>query len=318
MTKILFITANRLGDAVLSTGVLDHLLTHEPDPRVTIACGPLPASLFAGVPGLERVISLKKEPYHGHWIKLWRSVAMTPWDIVVDLRNSAVSRLIRAKRRYIYTGNISKNTHKVKQMGLVLGQQDPPLPKLWLSDAQQKFADTIFQKNIKVIGIGPTANWQGKIWPAERFMHLIQFMKDEIPALTDVHFAVFAAPGEEAIARQVMQAIPADRSIDMIAKGDAGQVAAVLSRCFMYIGNDSGLMHMAAAAGVKTLGLFGPTNDTQYGPWGRDAHLIRTPESMDQLLSTINNDFKNAPCLMSGLSLDAVQSKVKSILHSES
>lgn len=316
MTKILFITANRLGDAILSTGVLDHLLTHEPRSRVTVVCGALPASLFEGVPGLERIIVLKKEPYHKHWFKLWRQVVGTRWDVVVDLRNSAVSRCIAARRRFIYTPRIPKNIHKVSQMGLVVGQSDPASPKIWITPAQQKFADSIFIKDIKVIGIGPTANWQGKIWPADRFMHLIQFMKDGVPSLADAHFAIFAAPGEEEIARQVMQAVPEDRRIDMIARGDPGQVAAVMQRCFMYIGNDSGLMHMAAAAGIKTLGLFGPTNDTEYGPWGRDAHLIRTPESMSALIQSLNGDYKNAPCLMTGLSLDAVQDKVRAILHS--
>lgn len=315
MTKILFITANRLGDAILSTGVLDHLMMHEPDPQVTVVCGALPASLFAGVPGLEGIIVLKKERHHKHWFKLWRQVVSTKWDVVVDLRNSAVSRCIFAHRRFIYTPRVPKNMHKVRQMGMVMRQNDPPCPKLWVTPEQEKFADSIFSKDIKVIGIGPTANWQGKIWPTDRFMALIQFMKNEIPDLADVHFAIFAAPGEEEIAQQVMQAVPPDRCIDMIARGDPGQVAAVMQRCFMYIGNDSGLMHMAAAAGIKTLGLFGPTNDTEYAPWGRDAHLIRTPESMASLIESLNGDYKNAPCLMTGLSLDAVRDKVKAILY---
>ena len=57
MSRILFITSNRLGDAVLSTGLLDHLTGAYPDARLTIACGPLPAPLFRSVPGLERLMS---------------------------------------------------------------------------------------------------------------------------------------------------------------------------------------------------------------------------------------------------------------------
>lgn len=310
MTKILFLTANRLGDAVLSMGVLDHLIRTYPDARITIACGPLPASLFAGVPGLDRVIALRKEKHHRHWIKLWRQVVGTHWDIVVDLRNSAVSRLIRARRRYIFGPHIPKNMHKVAQLSAVIGEPEPHAPRLWITPDQGKFANGILFNKNKVIGIGPTANWQGKIWPTERFMDLIRFLKSEFPAFSDAAVAVFAAPGEETIARQVLESVPEADRIDMIARGDPGQVSAVIARCTLYVGNDSGLMHMAAAAGVRTIGLFGPTNDVEYGPYGKKTHLIRTPESMKDLLARINGDYKNAPCLMTGLTLEAVQEGV--------
>ncbi|MCG8512385.1 MAG: glycosyltransferase family 9 protein, partial [Rhodospirillales bacterium] len=53
--RILFITSNRIGDAVLSTGVLGHLLETYPKARITIACGPAPAPLFRAVPNLDRL-----------------------------------------------------------------------------------------------------------------------------------------------------------------------------------------------------------------------------------------------------------------------
>ncbi len=317
MTKILFLTANRLGDAVLSMGVLGHLIQKYPEARVTIVCGPLPASLFTGVPGLDRVIALRKEKHHRHWIKLWRQVVGTRWDVVVDLRNSLVSRLIRAGQRYVFGPHIPKNIHKVSQMSAVIKEPMPHAPRLWSTPDQEKFANTVLLNKIKVIGIGPTANWQGKIWPADRFMHLIQFLKVEFPALSDASVAVFAAPGEECVARQVLESVPEGDRVDMIARGDPGEVAAVLARCMLYIGNDSGLMHLAAAAGVQTIGLFGPTNDIEYAPYGKNTHVIRTPESMADLLARINGDYKNAPCLMTGLTLEAVQDRIKSILHFE-
>ena len=49
--RILFITATRIGDAVLSTGLLAHLIEHHPEARITIACGPVAAPLFSAVPG---------------------------------------------------------------------------------------------------------------------------------------------------------------------------------------------------------------------------------------------------------------------------
>ena len=55
--RILFVTATRIGDAVLSTGLLSHLLDRYPMARLTIAAGPVAAPLFAAVPRLERIMS---------------------------------------------------------------------------------------------------------------------------------------------------------------------------------------------------------------------------------------------------------------------
>ena len=58
--RILFVSSTRVGDAVLSTGLLDHLIDTHPGARITVACGPAAADLFRAVPGLERIIALEK------------------------------------------------------------------------------------------------------------------------------------------------------------------------------------------------------------------------------------------------------------------
>ena len=81
--KILFITATRLGDAVLSTGALDELIRRYPGAEITVACGPLVAGLFASAPGVKKVIALKKGPFAGHWVKLARETLGEKWDVVI-------------------------------------------------------------------------------------------------------------------------------------------------------------------------------------------------------------------------------------------
>ena len=91
--RLLFITATRIGDAVLSTGILDQLVRAHPGIRVTVACGPAAAGLFLHVPGLEQVVAMKKRPLTLHWLELWRASVGRRWDIAVDLRGSAVTVL---------------------------------------------------------------------------------------------------------------------------------------------------------------------------------------------------------------------------------
>ncbi|MCB1556535.1 MAG: glycosyltransferase family 9 protein [Alphaproteobacteria bacterium] len=307
--RILFISATRLGDAVLSTGLLAHIARRHPNSRVTVACGALPAPLFEACPNREETIVLKKQRFHRHWFKLWRTVVGTRWDMVVDLRDSAVSRTVRARERFIYTKRIDRKNHKVAQLARVMKLDDVPAPTLWFTAQQIEQAALFCPKNesSRILGIGPTANWIGKTWPAERFVELVRRLTAPEGIFPGAPVAVFAAPGEEAPARLVLESVPADRRIDVIAKADPGTVAAVLARCAFYVGNDSGLMHTAAAAGVPTLGLFGPTDDREYGPWGDHCAVVRTPESREELTGFPGYEPKTLDrSLMESLTVEAV------------
>lgn len=283
--KILFITSTRLGDAVLSTGLLDYMYRTWRDAKVTVACGPLPASIFEGFPNVEKIIALKKRPRNGHWIDLWKQVVGTKWDIVVDLRNSAVSRLIFAKKRYVFGGRKGEALHKVEQAAYLMKLPMVPAPHLYFTKAQEEFARALVPDGKgMVLAVGPSANWIGKTWPAENFIKVIEWITSIDGPMLNAHVAVFAAPGEEAQARPVLEAVPEERRIDGIAKGNPGEVAAALARCDFYIGNDSGLMHAAAAAGVPTFGLFGPSYPHLYSPWGEHTGYACTPKTFDELI----------------------------------
>lgn len=308
--QILFITSTRIGDAVLSTGILNHIHSAHKDAEVTIVCGPLCTSLFEGYPNLKEIIALKKEKRNMHWVKLWGRVVSTKWDMVVDLRDSAVSRLIFAKKRYIASRQIDKQAHKVEQAAQLIGQRDNiPAPKLWFTSAQLDKAQSLLGDDERpVLAIGPTANWIGKTWPKERFAELIEklVLQDDAP-LKGHRIAIIAAPGEEADAQFVLKSLPDDIAIDVIAKTSPGEAAALLSLCTYYIGNDSGLMHCAAACGVKTFGLFGPSWPHLYSPWGKHCAHIATAKSFAELIDYDGYSAKSLKhSLMDSLDTDSV------------
>src|SRR3546814_2871234 len=92
--RILFITANRLGDAILSTGLLHELHQRFPKARFTVACGPAAAGIFEAMPNLERIIVMQKLPWARHWWGLWKQVALTRWRFIIDLRGSGISQFL--------------------------------------------------------------------------------------------------------------------------------------------------------------------------------------------------------------------------------
>jgi heptosyltransferase-3 len=313
--NILFITASRIGDAVLSTGLLDQIAREYPAARVTVVCGPLAGSLFEGYPNLERLILLSKKKRHGHWIDLWKQVIGTRWDMVVDLRNSAVSRLIFAKRRYIFGAHIDRGLHKVAQNAAVMRLANAPAPRLWFTAAQsEKAAALVPSGDAPVLGVGPAANWRAKTWPEENFIAVINALIAPDGLMPHARVAVFAAPGEEAVAYEVLRSIPDGRGIDVIAKGSPAEAAAAIARCDFYIGNDSGLMHCAAAAGVPTLGLFGPSYPHLYSPWGDHAAYVSTPESFDELIAYEGYKAGTAPSLMRSLSVESVMHALQKMM----
>jgi ADP-heptose:LPS heptosyltransferase len=277
--RILFITSSRIGDAVLSTGLIDHLLKAHPTARFTIACGPVAEGVFARMPNLERLIVLHKRGYGRHWLELWRKTVLTRWDLVVDIRGSAIAFLVPTRRRAVMR---KMPGHKTAQLARLLRLDHVPLPVAWIAAQDRQMAETLLPSGGPIIGIGPTANWDGKVWPPERFVQLCQQLA--ATTLPGARIAIFAGPGaqEAGLAAPVQAALP--DAIDLTGKLDLPQVAACLARCAIFIGNDSGLMHIAAATGIPTLGLFGPSPVGEYAPAGlRAAPVISTSDKMADL-----------------------------------
>ncbi len=264
--RILFVTSNRLGDAVLSTGLLDHLIRTYPATRFTVVCGPVAAGVFARMPGLERIIAVQKRQMGAHWLPLWGAVATKWWDLVVDIRGSALSWIVPTRHRAVMRRSAG---HKTEQLAAILGLTPPPLPVVWTAAADIAKAAALLPADRPVIALAPTANWLPKIWPVERFVAAFDALSggNAVPA-------VIAGPGatERAMAAPLLAALPG--AIDLVGCLSLPEIAAVLARCALFIGNDSGLMHLAAASGAPTIGLFGPTNAREYAPAGPNARAV--------------------------------------------
>jgi heptosyltransferase-3 len=315
--RILFIGHTRIGDAVLSTGILQALADEYADARVTVACGAVAAPLFGAAPFVERVLPIVKRRYALHWLTVWRAVVGTRWDLVVDLRHSAIPWLVRARRRLIRRGSGDGDTHRVVDLARVLDRADhPPAPRLWITPAQEEAAAALIPHGRPVLALGPTANWRGKIWPAERFVALAGRLAGDTASgpLRGARIAVFGGPGERDIARPVLDALSADCRIDLVGGADLPTVTACLARCTLFVGNDSGLMHMAAAAGIPTIGLFGPSRPEHYGPWGARTAAVRTRLPFEALVGGPGYDHRNTDTLMATLELDDVVAAAQRLL----
>lgn len=308
--RILFVTATRIGDAVLSTGVLGHLVGRYPGAHVTIAAGPAAAPLFEAVPGLERLVVVAKRRFEAHWLALYRAVALRRWDLVVDLRGSALAYLLRAgERRVMAKGD--PGVHRVVQLARLFALDPPPAPRLFLAPCHESAAAALVPAGGPVLAIGPAANWRGKQWQGERFAELALRLTAPAGPLPGARVALFGAAHEREQAAPLARALPPGRAIDLIGRTDLLTAAAALQRCALFIGNDTGVMHMAAAMGTPTLGLFGPSLPEHYAPWGSRTAVVRTTRSYDEIVSAPDYDYRTADTQMDTLSVDAVEAAAR-------
>lgn len=286
---ILFLTSTRIGDAVLSSGLLKRLHDEIPHARFTVAAGPLAAPLFKDMPRLDKVIPLEKKQGGGHWFELWGEVRKRRWGLVVDLRGSGLSAFVSAKRRAVFRRPLkgAPMVHKVVEAARLLKLEDePPAPFLFTGPETEAQADTLLGMDPRpILAIGPGANWVGKRWPAERFNETAARLLGPEGVMAGGRLMVLGDEGDREIARASRMAIPKDRVIDLVGRADLITAYACLKRARLYVGNDSGLMHLAAAAGTPTVGLFGPSDERRYGPWGPHVRAVRGPREFDEFLA---------------------------------
>jgi len=312
--RILFVTATRIGDAVLSTGLLSYLIERYPGARLTIAAGPVATPLFEAVPGLERLVIIEKRRWSLHWLPFYSVVATRRWDLVVDLRGSALAWLLRAGERKVM-GKGYAGERRVCQLARLFGLYPPPSPRLWTTPRHERAASALIAPGLPILAIGPAANWRGKQWRAERFAELAFRLTAADGPLRGFRVAVLAAPNEREKAEPLLLALPRDRSIDLVGRVDLLTAAAVLRHCAMFIGNDTGLMHLAAAADTPTLGLFGPSPVAQYAPWGRHTAYVRSTDSPDVMFGP-GFDHRTTDTLMDGLTVDAAEAAAAELWRS--
>jgi ADP-heptose:LPS heptosyltransferase len=310
---ILFITSTNIGDAVLSSGLVKRLSEEIPNARFTIVAGPAAAPLFTCVPNLDDLIVFRKSKDGLHWLELWRKVRGRRWGLVVDMRGSAISRFLSAKRRAVHRKVKGEPVHKVLEAARTLRIEDQPAaPYIFVGPEVEPYADDLTAGTGPILALSPAANWVGKTWPLERFSRLALRLLEG--PLKGGRLMVLGGANERKTTAGLKDAVPRQRFIDLAGQVDLVTAYACLTRTRLFIGNDSGTMHLAAASGAPTLGLFGPSDERLYAPWGERTRTVRGPRSVEQIRAT-DPGFNQAVCHMMDLSVDRVYEAAVALLE---
>lgn len=305
--SILFITSTRIGDAILSTGILAWLHEQYPEDGITIACGGPASKVFGEVPNLEALHIIRKQPNHGHWWQLWRAMAPRKWRVVVDLRRSAMPWLLLAGKRYSVPKDRT-GRHRVELNASMFGE--PSLdPMVWTAPEHREAAEKLLAGAQNPVALAVGANWAGKTWPADRFAVLADRIRQMEAFGPKTEIVLVGGPDEREAGATLLQNQGAGPVIDAFGL-DVLSTHELLKKCRLMVANDSAMMHLAAASGIPTVGLFGPTKDQHYRPWGDNGFVVRTPDSADTLMARLRSDPASVTHLMDGIAVDDVIAKI--------
>lgn len=215
-----------------------------------------------------------------------RALRRTKYDMIIDLqgllKSAIVARAARGKMRigpsfhregshFFYdtvAGKRNKHRHAViENLDVILHQDfDLQAPVFPVS-----FPPTAFSAPSPHIVISPASRWETKNWPADRFAEVARHLQ----ARLGVSVTLLGAPADMDACRTIEGMLQGGCQ-NLAGRTSIVEMGAILKKADLLISNDSGPVHMAAAAGTPTLVVFGPTNPDRTGPFGDRHRVIQT------------------------------------------
>ena len=300
--KILVISSNLIGDTILSTGVIKYFNKQNPNAKFTFIIGPSAKPIFKNFESAEKIITITKKKYNMHWLQILIRCIGKKWDIIIDFRSSLISYFLNHKKKYIFKKNL--NTNHIHQLN-----------SYFKFDCSDLFIETSLEEeqvvikktsqNYKYFIIFPGGNWKPKIWDVKKYNSLL---KKILLNNKNIKFILVGSKEEENIYYDEITKNIDNNNIINIFGETLTQTAAYMKKSELLIGNDSGLSHLASASKLKSIVLFGPTNDKVYGPINNNSHVIRTDESYEYFKGKNINKTKS---YMESISVEKIYNIIK-------
>jgi heptosyltransferase I len=257
--------------------------------------------------------------------RAWNDVRAAHYDIAVDLQGAIRSAVLArwSGARVVYGATeprespaslwytrqaITRGAHVIEQnlsvMEAVAQKKITPLNVEFPRDlaTEQKIDQRLsaMEANDFVI-VNPGAGWGAKRWPAERFGQVANALQ-ELGLRTIVNYG----PGEEALAREVESS---SGGAATATQTSISELIALTRRAKLFIGGDTGPLHLAAALQIPVIAIFGPTDPARNGPYGTRSVVLRNPESV-----TTHARKQQPDEAMLAISVDAVISAAQRLL----
>ncbi|MFZ7110082.1 MAG: lipopolysaccharide heptosyltransferase II, partial [Desulfatiglandales bacterium] len=300
--RILIRYTNWVGDAVMALPALEAVRDNFPESEITVVGRPWITPLLESHPAVDRILSLNKK---GRFtadlieiLRLVRHIRRIGFDLAFLFQNAFEAAFIARLggiplrigydtdgRGFLLSHAVSRDknrpeSHQVdyyiemlKALGLEARGHDP---RLYVSAENQQSARSLLFRNDLgdddfLVGLSPGAAFgPAKRWPTDRFADV----GDRAVEAWRAKVLIFGSRDERDIGEKVRTTMKHD-ALDLCGGTSLGEVMALISRCRLFVTNDSGLMHIASALSVPTVAVFGSTNPVATGPRSQNAVVIQ-------------------------------------------
>lgn len=288
---ILYIAPTAIGDAVLASGLIKRLFDEIPGAGFTLVVSAETEPLYRDAPSVDELIVWEGETRLSKF-GLWRRLSGTGWGLVLDARGVGIVGYLRRRKRAELQrpSPDAPVVHAIVEYARILRLEDaPPPPFIFTSEETEAKADEFLGSGGPILAVGPGSSWIGRTWPPERFNEVAARLLGKGGPMAGGRLLILGGERERDAARTIRFATSKDRVIDATGKLDLLDSYACLKRVRMFIGAESGLMHLAGAAGAPVVGLFGPSDERRRGPWGENTVAVRGPRSFEDFLAVDPN-----------------------------
>jgi heptosyltransferase III len=277
-SRIAVIRLRSLGDCVLTTPALDLLKSHRPDLRIAIVVEDRFREVFEGNPDIERILA----PQAGALLR-WRPRMVLNLhggtrSMTLTMAAGAPLRAGFAHHRYsfLYSDRIpraqeilgeERPVHTAEHIASAMFWMGVPgyrIPRAKLVAAEPPKAAA---SSMGYAVLHPFASEQAKTWPAARFLELAAYLRNEC----GLEPVFVAGPGDNTAAFE---------SFRVWRGAPLSEVKSLMAGAHIFIGNDSGPAHIAAAFGVPVVAIFGSSDPVTWAPWRTDARVLTSPKGI--------------------------------------
>ncbi|MCX6900912.1 MAG: glycosyltransferase family 9 protein [Verrucomicrobia bacterium] len=283
--RILVIRGGAIGDFILTLPAIGALRQRWPSARLEILGYPRIAALADGRYYADAVRSIDAAAMARFFVPeadldpplsdyfasfdLVLSYLYDPDDIFsANLARAGVPHLFRASAKPDREHAATHFARPLAELGLSV---EPPHPRIFPNAADRAFAEQFFTVHCplstahSLVALHPGSGGEHKVWPADRWAAVIRWLREQ-------HGRDILLIGGEAddAARRAL----APFNLPVAWNLPLPQLAAVLERCALFAGHDSGITHLAAAVGIPTLALFGPTSPEIWSPRGPKVRVL--------------------------------------------
>lgn len=297
MNNILVIKLRYIGDVLLATPVLRSLKSAYPRATLTVVVNPGTEEMLANHPDVSEVLVLPR----GSWLSQLRflyELRRRRFDCVLDLTDGDRAALLawfcgapvrvgfndeRRWRGILYTqiARPPAGGHRIEHDLSILHPLGVSpitnIPTLTISDNDDRGAERILHEagvsqqatEGRLVMLQPAARYWFKAWPEDRFA----ILADRLTTVQGCHVLIGGSPQDRELAERICRGTRTGCTV-IAGRTTLLEYAAILKRCVLFVGNDSGAMHMAAAMGTPLVALFGPSDPGEWGPRGGPAHAI--------------------------------------------